>query len=395
MSDTPVGLDRSDLILIRRPPWVRLFRGVGLSLDGRKLVLAAIGLILIGLGRWGLDLALESNSGGGPDLVPNRLAEATVDLERSAWPWASAQQVAEPLIAPARSFARLFDPTSSPWMFVRAALEIVWTLLVWGLLGGAIARIALVGMSDRGWVGLGSALRFAGRRVVALVGAPLCPFIGIGFFGLLCAMIGLLYWIPGPIGTSVAGLLGFLPLLAGLVMTLIAIGLAIGWPLMITTVVAEGEDAFDALSRSYSYVFQRPWKLAAYGALAWALGVIGLLVVRFAAALIVQLALWGLSLGAPDDRLISLFQSEGGAGFPGSVHAFWLGTVDLLAFGWIYAYFWSVVPIIYLLLRSEIDGAPFESLFFDEPPADLLPEPPGPPSTEPTTGEPTPTEVSG
>ena len=38
----------------------------------------------------------------------------------------------------------------------------------------------------------------------------------------------------------------------------LAVGLAAGWPLMWPTISSEGTDAFDALSRSYAYVYQRP-----------------------------------------------------------------------------------------------------------------------------------------
>ena len=62
-------------------------------------------------------------------------------------------------------------------------------------------------------------------------------------------------------------------------MTLVLIPLAVGWPLMHATVAAEAEDGFDALSRSFAYVHHRPWHYAAYVALVWALGILGLIVV--------------------------------------------------------------------------------------------------------------------
>ena len=44
------------------------------------------------------------------------------------------------------------------------------------------------------------------------------------------------------------GLLWWLPLLAGLVMTLLLVGL-VGYPMMYTTISTEGTDTLDALSR--------------------------------------------------------------------------------------------------------------------------------------------------
>ena len=83
-------------------------------------------------------------------------------------------------------------------------------------------------------------------------------------------------------------------------MALILAGLALGWPLMIATVAAEGEDAPDALSRSYSYVNQRLARYAVHAAIAWAIGMAGLPAAILFARLVLGLAGWGVGLGAPD-----------------------------------------------------------------------------------------------
>ena len=62
----------------------------------------------------------------------------------------------------------------------------------------------------------------------------------------------------------IAGALWFLPLLAGLFMAVLLVGLFFGFPLMWATISAEGTDAFDALSRSYAYTYQRPLLYALY-----------------------------------------------------------------------------------------------------------------------------------
>ena len=112
-------------------------------------------------------------------------------------------------------------------------------------------------------------------------------------------MFGLLYRVPGAIGVRIAGALAFLPLLGGLLMTLIVIGLALGWPLMPVIVAAEGEDGFDALSRSYSYVNQRRWRYAFLIGLAWLIGCAGLLFVDLFARIVVQLTHWALPFARP------------------------------------------------------------------------------------------------
>src|SRR5262249_52948490 len=136
-------------------------------------------------------------------------------------------------------FVRIFSLGNDWGLLAQATLAALWGVLVWGLFGGAIARIAVVQVARTERIGIGEAVRFALRRWLALSGTPLCPLVGIGFFLVFCALYGLLYRLPGPWGPTLAGTFAVLPLLAGLVMTIIVISLAAGWPLMIATVACE------------------------------------------------------------------------------------------------------------------------------------------------------------
>lgn len=94
------------------------------------------------------------------------------------------------------------------------------------------------------------------------------------------------------------------------------------------------------------------------------------------AALTVHLATWGLALGAPDDRLMILLGNRPGAGegFPALMHRFWLGVVEMLARGWVYSYFWTAASLIYLRLRLDVDGTPWNIVYQPEPPAPFEPD---------------------
>ncbi|MBX6314182.1 MAG: hypothetical protein IRY99_14890, partial [Isosphaeraceae bacterium] len=295
--------DLQEIPSLRLFPWLRLFRGIGLALDLKKLILAGLGMVLLWAGWAGLNRLFPASAAITPEIGWG-LADASTYVQN--WPEAAAW-VAEPWRVPVAPFRTLFGLGVGMGAFFHAALAALWAILVWGVLGGAIARIAAVQLAKGERLGLAAALRFAIAHSGALIGAPLSPMLGIGFFAALCALFGLLYQDPGAIGPSIAGVLAVLPLLAGLVMTLILIGLAAGWPLMIATVAVEGEDGFDALSRSYSYVYQRPLGYAAYVALAWGLGVLGLIVVAFLARSIIHLTAWALAFGAPDDVISGLF----------------------------------------------------------------------------------------
>jgi hypothetical protein len=286
-------------------------------------------------------------------------------------------------------FVEMFAVEAPPGAFWHAVFSALWVAVVWGIIGGAIARIAVVELATGERVGFLSALRFAVRKGAPLIGAPLTPMLGVAFFTAWCALMGVFYRIPSSAVHSVLGVFAFLPLLAGLVMAIILLGLAAGWPLMHATVAAESEDTFDALSRSYAYVYQRPGHYLAYAALAWVLGAIGLLVVSLFARATVKLALWGLSFGAPDDLLLSLFQPAMATDqpLPVVIHSQWIGFVSLLAYGWVYSYFWTASTVIYLLLRHDVDGTDWNDIVQSEPETPTA-SPQSPPNAEPATTQP-------
>ncbi|MBV8611759.1 MAG: hypothetical protein JO034_30500 [Singulisphaera sp.] len=384
-------------------PWVRLFRGIGVASDPKKLMLAALGLVLLHVGWAGLDRLFVASSRVTPAVLPSSrwpalahwadevgVADRGVDPE---WLARRLGGAAWRLTEPARylvgPFLEIFSAGGDGTTFPHALLAGVWGVVVWGLIGGAIARIAMVqaALSER--VGMAAALRFAGRKWLPLIVAPLSPLVAVTVFAASCAAFGLLYRLPTALGPIVAGLFAFLPLLAGLVMALILILLAVGWPLMHATIAAEAEDGFDAVSRSFAYVHQRPGHYAAYVALAWAVGTIGLAFVEVFAGLVLHLTQWAVSFGAPRGLLSGLIRYD----LPSTVvplardlHAFWLAVVRLLVHGWAYSYFWASAAVIYLLLRHDVDGTPWQTvaLVGREAPAPAPPKvaPPPSPSTE-------------
>ncbi|HMB02437.1 MAG TPA: hypothetical protein VKP69_01700 [Isosphaeraceae bacterium] len=371
-------------------PWLRLLPAVAAAADPKRLVLAALGLVLLHLGWEGLGrlfphsgaitppvpsatVAMDMGGWRASSLTPRLLqppapafpedrASIAADLRSAPW------RLTEPVRYLVGPFLGTFSVRSDGWTFLHALSTALWGVVVWSPLGGAIARVAVVQAARAERVGLPEALRFAVRKAVPLLAAPLSPMVGVAFFAALCAAFGLLYRIPAPVGPTVAGALAPLPLLAGLTMALILLGLAAGWPLMPVAVAAEAEDGFDALSRSYAYVHQRPGPYAAYALLAWGLGIVGLILVDLFARVVVGLAEWGLSFAAPGDLLAMLFGSapphRGADPDPtaAALHTFWLSAVGLLAHAWIYSYFWTSAATIYLLLRRDVDGTAWHDI---------------------------------
>ena len=344
-----------------RFPFLRLLRCPALAGNPKSLMLAALGVWAWGLGGKALDLAFDRPAPPSPARGPSDLGQWTGLVGRVVEP---ARRVLEP-------FVTAFDPSADARTFLHAAASSLWTILVWGLFGGAIARVAVVRLATGDRLKLGEALRFAAGKLVPLVGTPVVPLLGVVVAAAPVAAFGLLYRVPG--GATVAGLLAFLPLIGGLLLALVVLGLAAGWPLMPASVAAEAEDGFDAMSRAYAYVHQRPWQYAGYAAVATLAGAAGLAVVDLFARLVLRLTAWSLAFGGPADTVVPLFSPQ--ANPASTPHAFWVAVVGLLVTAWAYSYLWTAASAAYLLLRREVDGTPLSSVAYTPRPSALFDAP--------------------
>ena len=347
----------------RRSGALRLVAAIRLAFDPRKLAIAALGLLLLQMGWTSFDGLLPASTGVTPDLDlfgPPRPAPTRAGGSN----WIGEHVIPQPLrlSEPIRVLTTplqvLFDPASAWGAMLHALLGLVWLFVVWGVCGGAIARLAVIQEAQMRQPGIGEAIRFALRSAAALIVAPLCPLFGIAFCSLVGAAFGLLYRVP--FGATVAGAGLILPLSASLVMTLLAAGLVAGWPLLHAAMAAGADDALDALSRTYSYLNQRLGLYVAGVATAWLTGLVGLIGVDLLADGVIHLTQWSLSLTGGRALPEALFwQSDPGAGTAATAtHRFWLGLVRLLAHGWIYSFVWTAAEFLYLWLRQEVDGTP-------------------------------------
>jgi hypothetical protein len=165
------------------------------------------------------------------------------------------------------------------WIF--ALVYTAWFLLIWSVFGGAISRIAAVHVARDEKISVRHALAFSVGKTLSFIFAPIIPVaivLGIGIVIAIAAWI--LLHIPY-VGPPIAGLFYCLALLGGFVATLVILGTLGGFNLMYPTVAVEGSDSFDAISRSFSYVFARPWRMLWYTVVAVVYGAICYLFVRF------------------------------------------------------------------------------------------------------------------
>ncbi len=288
---------------------------------------------------------------------------------------------------------------SEHWVF--AVLFALGTLAVWALFGGAIHRIAALHATRDEKISIRQALEFSVGKFLSFFTAPLIPVAIILVIGLLIATGGIVLNLWG-LGTVIVGVLFFLPILAGLGIAFLLVGLVAGGGLMYPTIAVEGSDSFDAISRSFSYVFARPFRAMLYGLVALLYGVITYVFVR----LFVYLALgsthlflkwfvWagGQTLSPEADKVDVLWTAPQFQALFGpfswaamtnteKVGAFLIGVWVFLLAASVAAYLLSFIASsttsIYLLLRRKVDATDLDDVYVEEASEEF--EQPAPPA---------------
>jgi hypothetical protein len=289
-----------------------------------------------------------------------------------------------------------FFVTGPSWLLVAHPVYffifLIFFLIVWAIFGGAIARIAAVHVAREEKISIRAALKFSFAKLLSFVFAPLIPILIILGIGLFVFLGGLIGSIPG-IGPILLGALFFLALAAGFVMTLVLLGLIGGFNLMYPTIAVEGSDSFDAISRSFSYLYARPWKMAFYTAVALVYGALTFLFVRFFIWLTLGLThrfvdagmmktayngadawreMWPFGQAADATSFWSLpydvnFLALG----PGEAAGAWLVAI------WVYlligllgafaiSFYFSANTIIYYLMRREVDATEMDDVYVEQ-----------------------------
>ncbi|MFA6132940.1 MAG: hypothetical protein WC869_02850 [Phycisphaerae bacterium] len=262
-------------------------------------------------------------------------------------------------------------------------------LAAWALFGGAIHRIAALQFARDEKMSMSQALRFSSGKFISFFSAPLIPLGLILLLGLLLAIGGLVLNLWG-VGAFIAGLLFFLAIIAGFAIAFLIVGLVCGSSLMYPAIAVEGSDNFDAISRGFSYVFDRPWRAAWYGLVAVVFGSVWYLVVRVFAWLALAsahyFANWGVftggkGLGEGATRLDVLWSAptlmdlhgpfnwaimSGGEKAGAFLVAFWVYLVSALLGAFLLSYIASSTTIIYCLLRRKVDATEMNEVYIEE-----------------------------
>jgi hypothetical protein len=400
-------------------PWLMLLRSVRIALMARVLVLGAAGLIATVVG-WSLLTEAFSRSSdpvisGWHHNTSLRLwVNAVHNRNDFTWVDTSARSASEVFDSArewlvqgpvmiwtyfTRPFIAMFDSKLTPIGFLFLLLCGVWELLMWGLFGGAITRIAALKFTRDESPGLIAALKHAFSKWPSYSLPPLVAMAGASVFAIQLVLLGFIMRLD--VLAFVAALFWPIVILLGLMMAVLLLGALAGWPLMWATVSVEGTDAFDALSRSYAYVYHRPWRLLWYALFSLFLAIVSMFVVKLFASSAIALGNWSIDWGldnptmrsvvapepaanmapkidlspgttAPVDIDIPTLEAPGGSpesrtlAATRSIIAFWKAIVALLVAGYQAGFLWVAAVGIYLLLRRDIDGVQTGEVFVDQ-----------------------------
>ncbi|QDT98368.1 hypothetical protein [Gimesia aquarii] len=363
-------------------PWLHLFRIFRLAVDFQKIMLASAAFLLLLLGNHlfnTLPFAPPQQVRDTEQLLPQniqfypqasdrflqqRLNSIKILGENSNYTIfheLNERTLLEPMSSFTRPVFTLFNVGTNWSSLAYATTQLLWAVIVWSLFGGAITRIAAIQFAQDEHIGLRAALRFSLKRILSLVSAPLLPFAGIGFFWVLCLLIGLLGYIPG-VGETIVSLFWGLAYLFAFVMSLILLVTLAGWPLMMATISVEDSDGFDGLSRIFSYLFGRIWYFLWLVIVTLCYGAVCLFFVELLLTFITYLSYWGVTWGLSDDTTNQLFMPNQNS-LARTITLGWGKVLSILFSGFIISFFWSANTVIYFLLRKCDDGTPIDHIY--------------------------------
>lgn len=321
-----------------------------------------------------------------------------------------------------------------------AILFAVLFLVLWSVFGGAVARIAAIHVARDEKISVRQALRFSTSKVLSFLFAPVIPILILLAMAALLAVGGLLLYVSW-IGPITVGALFPFALATAFVMTLVLVGTVGGFNLMYPTVAVEGSDSFDAISRSFSYVFARPWRTIFYSATALGYGALTYFFVRLFIVIMLLLAhssigwflgknhqpgaYWngtsyvkgtGESAKTINEDRVAMWESPSqhsltykipykqlkwSEDIAASLIKFWVYLTIATLGAYVISFYFSSNTIIYYLLRREVDATDLDDVYVeqaDEDFAEATPEPapaatattpPATPASTTTSAEPT------
>ncbi len=345
----------------RSAPWWRFAsQSIVISWRSTHLLLCAAGLLLTQL--W----ISASHLIFGPDeaIVQNWLSPNTLP---NAWmPVLAAQDTELPLSIWQRFSFPVYQWLSNPTLNGAAfgLSSMIGILAIWSFVGGCLTRRSVVELGTRMTAPWAESIQLVLKRWQSIAWSVTMPSGLIAMIAVLPLTLGWISNIPG-IGAWIAGLL-----LIPVVLFSIGIGWCaaitlFGFPLSVCSIVTEkGADAYDGISRSAAYTFQRPLTLA-----------LCIIAAEFLSSVGGTFLSIVLSTGR---RVIETSFNIGSYSSLNDLGTMWgpvlAGIVPLLLSAYGFSFFWTAASATYLILRRDVDHAEFDLIDMGDQEPKPLPE---------------------
>ena len=231
-------------------------------------------------------------------------------------------------------------------------VKIIWliaALMIWIFCGGMICRIAAVRLTIDESEPMKNLLLFFRKRGISFISSLVLLTLGI----LICFLPVLIacWLLKVPVLHYVVAVLFPVPILFAFLTILLVLSLGIGFMLLFAAVSTDGSDGFDAISRMFSYIYQRPLHYVLYWICCGVLGWLGYNLVFF---VFVYPVMKGVYFIPPSDSQF--------------IVKHWLVFFESLPVAYVFAWFWTSSVAIYILLRRSVDATPFNEVYRVVPP---------------------------
>lgn len=314
--------------------WPEMFRALGMSIQGPRLLLGIVGAIVL--------------------TAVVMLAEAL----RRATDWAALNALAgllDWMPTPMRAEATDAADALGGWSALIAALIVG---VIFATVGGAIARLAALDVALHRDVPIREGVRYVRRRLATFALTIVIPCVVLAVPLALATPFGWLMRIEAI--QPVIAVLSIVPIVLVLAFVMLGAAFVVVLPLLPAAIAIEDTDATDAVQRGLAYLFSAFWRYLAYGALLVLQALVALAIGRF----LIDTALVLLS-----DLLLTPMDIESAA----FEIVRWLGMLpELVLMGWLFSFVATGGAIHYLAMRQTVDAEDLREIAHDpaeSPPA--------------------------
>ena len=368
-----------------------ILRGVKISLDFNKLVCAFVGIAFSIL--WVLVILAFGSAFKLVEITPFEV-------------------INEFLISPRLGLCSLVNALASSvksveWgEYVVLIVLVLGLMIIWSVFAGAITRLTALEFARGEKTGLKDSLFFVMKKFWSYFWSPLTPILGVLFLIACNVAGGLLGKIE--FAGEIAVAIGFpLAIISGFLIVFLGIVGVIGFILMFPAISSEGSDAFDAISRAYSYVLSRPLHFLSLFITIIVCGAILSFVAGYGACLIMQTSYFTVGLGMGEKlneiRAFIAGLSGGGDAFtslnPMSMRIaallfmLYIVLIKMIVGSIVIAFAGSASTITYLIMRNDVDGTEMDDIYVEEIEEDVaavetVPETPEAPAVQQAPPEP-------